>query len=141
MSLARIVVIEDNPADIRLLRHALDQHQEPYELDVLRDGEEAIRYVREASTVKEPEPCVVVLDVHLPRYDGTAVLRAIREEPALEHAGIVVLTTIASPREELALRNLGVHLYARKPSELDAWVDLAGRILAICHEHSELRVA
>src|ERR1700679_2050438 len=83
-SAAKIVVVEDNSADVFLLRHALDQHQEGYILDVLRDGEEAIEFVnRHRSAGPHADPCVIVLDLHLPKYDGTAVLRGIKEEPSV----------------------------------------------------------
>jgi CheY-like chemotaxis protein len=64
---ARIVVIEDNPADVTLLRLALDAQGDPYQLEVLSDGEQALRFVREyASMPGTPEPCVLILDLHLP---------------------------------------------------------------------------
>ena len=79
---AKIVVVEDNSADVFLLRHALDQHAEEYILDVLRDGEEAIEFVnRQRSVGPHGEPCVIVLDLHLPKHDGTAVLKVIRRNP------------------------------------------------------------
>lgn len=132
---ARIVMIEDNPADIHLLRLALDEHHEPYRLDVLRDGEEAIRFVTEQRTSAiEHEPCVIVLDLHLPKHDGTAVLQAIRHEPSLAGVHVVALTSIAAPKDESEVRQLGVRLYRTKPSDLDDWLELAGQILKICRE-------
>jgi len=77
---ARIVVIEDNPADVDLLRYALDRQGEAYELEVLGDGEQALQFVHEHRTGKrDPEPCVIILDLHLPKYDGLEVLRAIKK--------------------------------------------------------------
>jgi CheY-like chemotaxis protein len=132
---AKIVVVEDNSADVFLLRHALDQHEEEYILDVLRDGEEAIEFVnRQRSVGPHGEPCVIVLDLHLPKHDGTAVLRVIREEPALASVHVVALTTLASPKDEQVVRDLGVRLYKAKPSLVEEWINLAGEILAICRE-------
>ena len=80
MQPARILVIEDNALDIVLLRHALDKQGEAYELEILSNGEDALRFVHEHRTrVREPEPCVILLDLYLPVYDGMAVLRAIRD--------------------------------------------------------------
>src|SRR5438270_5967132 len=88
---ARIVLIEDNAADVTLVRYALDSQQEPYRLDVLTDGEQALQFVREyASNGGEPEPCVLLLDLHLPKNDGFEVLRAIRDAPALSNLRVVV---------------------------------------------------
>jgi CheY-like chemotaxis protein len=136
---AKILVIEDNPADVFMLRHALDQHHEKYVLEVLSDGEEAIEFVRLQRAAKaNAEPCVIVLDLHLPRHDGAAVLKAIRQEPALAHIGVVALTTIASPRDELEVRELGVRLYKAKPSQVDDWIELAREILELCLEHTRV---
>jgi CheY-like chemotaxis protein len=137
---AKIVVVEDNSADVFLLRHALDQHQDKYMLEVLRDGEEAIDFVnRQRQAGPHAEPCVIVLDLHLPKHDGAVVLKVIKEEPALALVNVVALTTLASPKDEQEVRDLGVRLYRAKPTLVDEWIKLAGEILAICREH--MRVA
>jgi CheY-like chemotaxis protein len=132
---ATILVIEDNLGDVILLREALDHHQREYVLKVLRDGAEAMEFCKECGRYGEAKPCVMVLDLHLPKYDGLAVLKQIRGNPALAHVRVVVWTTAASPTEEREIRQLGVRLYRAKPLELDAWITLAGEILDICHEH------
>lgn len=133
---ARILVIEDNASDIAVLRYALDQHGEDYELEILHDGEEALKFVREHRTgVREPEPCVILLDLYLPAYDGLAVLRAIREAPALEHINVVVLTALASPRQELEIASMGA-VYKKKPSHLDDVMKLAAEVIEICKNSS-----
>ena len=132
---ARIVIVEDNPADVFLLRHGLDQHGEGYVLETLEDGEEAIRFVeKQHFAPPEPEPCVIVLDLHLPKHDGPAVLKALRSEPSLAHVQVVALSTLAAPQDEMQVRNLGVRLYRTKPTDLDDWISLAGQILEICRE-------
>lgn len=133
--------MEDNSADVFLLRHAFDQHQEEYVLQVLQDGEEAIAFVnRQRAGEGGAEPCVIVLDLHLPKHDGTAVLKAIREEPALAGVQVVALTTIASPKDEQEVRDLGVRLYRAKPALVEEWVKLAGEILEICREEASAAV-
>lgn len=134
---AKIVMVEDNAADVFLLRHALDQHREHYLLDVLRDGEEAIAFVTDLrSAGPHAEPCVIVLDLHLPKHDGAVVLRTIRQEPALASVHVVALTTIASPKDEQEVRDLGVRLYRSKPTLVEEWIKLAGEILEICKEQA-----
>lgn len=134
---AKIVVVEDNSADVFLLRHALDQHNQEYALEVLGDGEEAIEFVnRHRLLGAEAEPCVIVLDLHLPKYDGTEVLKAIKQEPALALVQVVALTTLASPKDEQEVRALGVRLYKAKPILVDEWIKLAGDILELCHHHT-----
>jgi CheY-like chemotaxis protein len=123
---AKILVVEDNPADVVWLRHALDQLKEPYELEVLLDGELALRFVEEhRAGTRDPEPCVIVLDLHLPKFDGIEVLRAIKGEPVLEHIHVVML------RDEATILMLGA-ICRLKPSTLKDCVHLAGEILAIC---------
>jgi chemotaxis family two-component system response regulator Rcp1 len=129
---AKILVIEDSESEILLLRHALDQQGEPYELEILRDGEEALRFVQEHRTgVREPEPCVILLDLYLPLYDGMAVLRALRQAPALEHIHVVVWTGLASPDQQDEIANLGA-MYRKKPSTLNELEKFAAEIIAIC---------
>lgn len=132
---ARIVVIEDNWDDVRLLQHALSGHGKPYELKVLRDGEEALRFIHHhRNGGRDSEPCVIVLDLHLPRYDGMAVLRAIKSEPALSHIHVVVLSSVVTPEEERQMTRIGVRLYQNKPMTLQALTTMAGQILEICGE-------
>ena len=136
MQPARILIIEDNALDIVLLRHALDQQGEDYEMEILSDGEAALRFVHEHRTrVREPEPCVILLDLYLPLYDGMAVLRAIREAPALEHVHVVVLTALASPSQEIEIASMGAR-YRKKSTSLKDVIELAAEIVAICKSSS-----
>jgi CheY-like chemotaxis protein len=138
---ARILVIEDNPADVFLLRHALDENLDEYRLEVLRDGAEAMQFVRDQRKISdELHPCAIVMDIHLPKHDGPAVLQAIREEPTLAHIEVVALTGLINPKEEIEVRSLGVRLYKTKPTDLDEWIKLAGEILAICREKETVTI-
>jgi two-component system response regulator len=128
--------VEDNPGDVLLLRLALDQHDVMYVLEVLRDGAEAIRFVNEQWTTTEPEPCVIVLDWHLPKHDGSSVLHTIRQAPGLAHVHVVALTSMISPKDQIEIQRLGVRLYRTKPTDLEGWHLLAAEILEICHENS-----
>lgn len=132
---ARILVIEDSPADILLLRHALDAQGDEYEIEVLRDGAQALQFVRsQRSSRQEPHPCVIVLDLHLPKHDGVTVLAAIKKEPALHHIHVVAISSFASPHDEAEIHALGVRRYCEKPLDLDVWLVLASDILALCRE-------
>jgi chemotaxis family two-component system response regulator Rcp1 len=138
---ARILVVEDNQADVFLLRHALDEHHTEYQLEILRDGGEALRFVEQQRILaRDPSPCAIVLDLHLPKHDGAAVLKAIRDEPTLAHIHVVALTSFASPTEEKEVRKLGIRLYRAKPTDLDEWIKLAGDILALCNDGAEVPV-
>jgi CheY-like chemotaxis protein len=136
----RIIVIEDSPADTQLLRHALDEQGEKYVLEVLTDGESALRFVRSQCQEHRPEPCLIVLDLHLPREDGVTVLRAIRSEPELAHVQVVALTSMASPAEMAEVIALGVESCRTKPINWPGTVELARELIAICNQ-SASRIA
>lgn len=132
MSVPTILVIEDNLADVFLIRHFLDEQGEEYRLEVLPDGEAALAFVGEhRSGVRQHEPCVILLDLHLPKYNGIEVLTAIRQEPILTHIHVVVLTSDASPAEQTQVTELG-GICCVKPSDLDAIKNLAEEIMALC---------
>jgi CheY-like chemotaxis protein len=131
---ARIVMIEDNPGDVRILRFALDEHGEEYQLDVLKNGNEAIRFVQEHRRAASKKPCVIVLYWYLPEHNGAEVLRAARQEPALADVHVVSLTGGVGKEDEKEILRLGVRLHRNKPTDFDDWIALAGEILAICRE-------
>jgi CheY-like chemotaxis protein len=131
MSAPHIVIVEDNPSDVYILRRALDGQNEPVDLEILADGEAAMQFVQRQREDKEPRPCVILLDLHLPKRDGLEVLRAIRQEPVLSHIKVVVITNAASPQEQAELRSMGAH-YRLKPSRLSEFADLAAELIALC---------
>jgi CheY-like chemotaxis protein len=127
-----ILVIEDNLADVYLLRHVLDEQGEEYCLEVLPDGEAALAFVAEhRAGTREHDPCVILLDLHLPRYNGIEVLTAIREEPKLTHIHVVVLTSAASPTDFTEVTALG-GICCIKPADLADVKALAVDIMALC---------
>lgn len=132
MTAARILIVEDNPSDIYVLRRALERQEEPVEIEVLSDGEAALNFIRnQRGASAELKPCVIVLDLHLPKHDGLEVLKAIRQEPVLTHIKIVVMTNAASPREAAELEDMGAH-YRLKPSRLAEFDELAAELIALC---------
>ena len=132
MSIPTILIIEDNLADVFLLRHAFDELGEPYLLEILTDGEAALAFVAEhRSGARKPEPCVILLDLHLPKYNGIEVLTAIRVEPPLGHIHVVVLSSRVSPEEETRVMELG-GIFRIKPPDLAGIKKLAIELMEIC---------
>jgi len=128
----RIVLVEDNPADTLLLRNALDDVGEPYVLEVFAKGEAALEFVREHCRTRSPQPCLIILDLHLPRYDGATILRAIRSEPELAKVAVAVLTASPSPAETAEVLRLGVQAFRAKPMNLEDTFALARDLIHIC---------
>ncbi len=129
---ARILVIDDSVSDINLLRLAFDLEGEEYVLECLSNGEAALQFVREnRSGSREQEPCVILLDLYLPKHNGLEVLSAIKETPAMAHINVVVLTGSISSSAEKEVQELG-GIYRRKPLTLSEFAVLTREILAIC---------
>src|ERR1017187_4772490 len=136
MSAARILVVEDTPADIVVLRYALDAQGAEYELEVLSNGEEALQFVHEHRTgQRKPELCLILLDLHLPKYDGLEILRAIVQAPPLRHIRVLMMTGQASPAEQREIAELGA-VFRKKPTSLEEHIRLAAEIIALCRESS-----
>jgi len=132
MGQARILVVDDNTADVTLLRVALNQQGHDYELDVLETADKALHFVQEHKDgLHAPEPCVILLDLHLPRYDGITILKAIKQAPVLAHIHVMILSGIAAPEEQSRIATLGA-FYRQKPSDLEGYLDLGAEIFAIC---------
>jgi CheY-like chemotaxis protein len=126
----RILVAEDNPADVYLLREALSQHPAQVELVVVVDGEEALDYIDKRGRFSDaPKPDLFVLDLNLPKSDGNDVLRRIREKPELNSIPVVVLTSSDSPRDRNVAASLGAASFLTKPSDLDQFLALGGKLL------------
>jgi len=133
---SKILVIEDNPSDIYILRRALEDLGEDFELEIVTDGALALQSIRRHRDVRaELLPCVILLDLHIPKHDGLEILRSILQEPALNHIHVVLVTTSASPREETELRRLGAD-YRLKPVGFPGYAELARDLIDICKRMS-----
>jgi len=129
-----LLVIDDNSADVFLLRRGLDQLGEAYQLEILADGAAALRFVDEHRTgVREANPCVILLDLRLPKHQCLEVLRAIKREPVLAHIKVVVMTSFASRKEEANIRSIGAFCRMKPgPMSLSGYDELAAEVLEIC---------
>ena len=118
-TLPNIILVEDNPDDERLAIRALRKGNVANEILVARNGEEAINMILSA----DPLPCVVLLDLKLPKIDGLEVLRRIRAEPRTKLLPVVVLTSSSEDRDIVESYSLGANSYVRKPVEFDRFTE------------------
>jgi len=126
-----MLVIEDNPADVVFFREALNATALPAALQVVTNGEDALRFLRRQPPFADvPRPDVVVMDLNLPLKNGREVLQEMRAEPALRTIPVAILSTSNS---ESDLRNAatGDHcLYFVKTAEFQQLQDIVRRIAA-----------
>lgn len=124
-----ILLVEDNPADVRLTIEALREDKLANAMHVARDGVEALDYLRrQAEFGDAARPDLVLLDLDLPRKDGRQVLAEIREDPDLADIPVVVLTTSAQHDDMVASFNLRADSYFTKPIDVTQLVSLVGKL-------------
>jgi CheY-like chemotaxis protein len=124
----RILVIEDNPADVELLRMALDQAKLNYRLSVVTDGASALAVLGDKSPDAPAVPDLTVLDLNLPKYDGLELLEAARSNPRFAFMPVAILSSSSSPREQNKIQNFGRVKYITKPSDLDAYLAIGATL-------------
>ncbi len=121
----RILLIEDNPADVELLRRALLGAQVDFELTLLEDGAEALAFLRRIEANRgESSPDLTVLDLNLPKNDGLEVLQAMRSSAAFGEAPIAVLSSSSSAKERARLEPYRIGRYITKPADLDEYMEI-----------------
>ncbi len=111
-----ILLVEDNPADVRLTVEALKDARVRNRLRVARDGVEAMAMLRSDSA---PRPDLILLDLNLPRKDGREVLQEIKQDEALRHIPVVILTTSQAEQDILQCYRLRANAFVTKPVEID----------------------
>lgn len=118
-----ILLVEDNPGDVRLTMEALKEAKVINHLTVIKDGVEALAFLRrQGQYAKAPRPHLIVLDLNLPKKDGREVLAAIKADDSLKRIPVVVLTTSQAEEDVLKSYNLHANCYITKPVDLDQFV-------------------
>jgi two-component system, chemotaxis family, response regulator Rcp1 len=124
-----ILIVEDNPADVRLTREAFAETRLQPTLHVARDGVEALAFLRRQAPFDDaPAPDLILLDLNLPRKDGREVLREIKRDPDLRRTPVVVLTTSHAPADVQQSYALHANCYITKPVDLDRFLELVQRV-------------
>jgi len=124
-----ILLVEDNPGDIRLTREALKEGKVQNTLHVVQDGVEAVAFLRRQGKYREVDrPDLILLDLNLPKKDGREVLSDIKEAPDLRRIPVVILTTSDSEKDILTSYNLHANCYIIKPLDLDKFINVVKSI-------------
>jgi two-component system response regulator len=132
-----ILLVEDNPADVRFFREALYLAGIRHQLSVVTNGEDALMFLRRQLIYRNaPRPEVIVLDLKLPRVSGHAVLGAIKLDPDLSRIPIVVLTSSHAPQDQERSFDLEADHYITKPVGLDVLAGELKIIEALAHRSS-----
>jgi len=118
-----ILLVEDNPGDVRLTVEALKDGKVYNNLHVVKDGMEATAFLhREGKYADAPHPDLILLDLNLPKKDGHEVLTEIKEDPMLKHIPVVVLTDSKAEEDILKTYNLRANCYITKPIDLEHFI-------------------
>ncbi|MBV8890092.1 MAG: response regulator [Alphaproteobacteria bacterium] len=118
-----ILLVEDNPGDARLTREALREGKILNRLHHVRDGVEALAFLRrEGPFCGVPRPDLILLDLNLPRKDGREVLREVKEDAELRLIPVVVLTTSEAEQDILKSYELHANCYIAKPVDLEKFI-------------------
>lgn len=120
-----ILLVEDNPGDIRLIMEAFKESGFSSRLNIARDGEQALEFLRQQGEyAKSPRPAFIILDLNLPRKDGREVLMEIKKDKKLRQIPVVVLSTSTSKEDVMRAYDLHANCYVPKPLDIEHLVHL-----------------
>jgi CheY-like chemotaxis protein len=132
-----ILLAEDNDGDIFLVRRALEKRGVPHQLTVARNGEEALDLLERAENGPSSEaPKLILLDLNLPKIDGTQVLSRIRKTSAFSATPVIILTSSDSPKDRESALALGANVYFRKPTDLQSFMHLGVVVETVLKDRS-----
>ena len=124
-----VLLVEDDPGDVLLIREAFEDNKVHNRLHVVPDGVEALMFLRqEGEHADAPRPDLVLLDLNLPRKDGREVLAEVKGDESLQHIPVVVLTTSKAEEDVLRSYKLHANAYVTKPVDFDRFIDVVRRI-------------
>ena len=123
----RVLLVEDNPLDVKATLHAAAKLKIANQIDVVTDGRAALDFLRRDPSVG-PRPDLVLLDLNLPGLDGRDVLAAMKTDPDLRRIPVVILTSSADDADIVGAYELGANAYITKPVGLDGWLEVTAKI-------------
>ena len=137
---AHILLLEDNPADVQLLRRALQSAGLDCHLVVIEDGAEALAFMRGHGKYRDARPPdLAVMDLNLPKNDGLEVLEEMRKNPALANVPVAILSSSSSPRERNRLKELRVTRFITKPYDLEQFMEIGSILKSLLDQSASAR--
>ncbi len=131
----RILLAEDNPGDVELVREALREHDIPHTLFVASDGQQAKRFLeRMGKHPDAPCPDVLLLDLNLPRADGYELVALFRAHPLSAQTPVIIVTSSNARKDRERAASLGAARFFRKPSDLAEFLELGALIREVIEE-------
>src|SRR3954471_19037991 len=128
MRALRILVIEDCPSDVRLIREALKETPIPVQITVAQDGVEAMAYLRSSETGVNSRPDIVLLDLNLPKKNGREVLAEVKSSPGLKQIPVLVMTSSRADEDISQAYALNANCYITKPGDLQEYINVVRAI-------------
>lgn len=124
-----ILLVEDNPGDVRLTQEVLKEGKVHNKLSIVENGVQAISFLKKENEYKDsPTPDLILLDLNLPKKDGREVLLDIKKDPELKKIPVVVLTTSQAEEDILKVYDLNANCYVSKPVDLGQFIDVVKSI-------------
>jgi len=124
-----ILMVEDNPGDVRLTVEALKEGKVRNNLHTVEDGVEALEFLRRKGRYAEAvRPDLILLDLNLPKKNGREVLAEIKEDPDLKRIPVVILTVSQAEQDIVKSYNLHANCYITKPVDLDQFLEMVKSI-------------
>ncbi len=123
MNPVNLLLIEDNPGDIKLIQETLKENRFLTELTVITDGEEALNFLKRRGEYEfEPHPDLILLDLNLPKLNGQEILAEIKKDEELKRIPVIVLTSSTEENDIYKSYNLNANCYISKPVDLDNFI-------------------
>lgn len=135
-----LLLVEDSPADVYLVREAMEAEGVPFRMQVADDGELAMEMLQRVEAEAAAPPDVLLLDLNVPRLDGMQILERIRRSPQCSGIPVVVISSSDSPADRRRALALGATHYFRKPSTLDEFMQL-GRLVLLAYRNVQAGAA
>jgi len=115
-----VLLVEDSPTDVFVIKEVLSGCQIKFRVDVVKDGQEALRYLQESRNC----PALVLLDLNIPKVDGFQVLHELRSGSKCHRTPVIVVSSSRADEDRSTVEQLGANAYFQKPADLESYTEL-----------------